>query len=238
MEDLNFINNNPGAVRYGNFINYYQFHPPENRISLLPKDIWNTHSIQKKSCTLLDVGCNAGDLTTALYNFFTSVIKMPECNILGIDIDPTLIKRACEKNSIENCSFICCDIMNENSQENILMNYLNPENSTRFDMVFCFSITMWIHLNHGDNGLKTFLKKVSDLADILVIEPQPWKCYKSAVKRLRSTNSECTKFKELKIRQNIECEIEAFILEHCGLEKITESVRTEWDRKLLFFRRK
>ena len=26
----------PGAARHGNFINYYEFHPPEERVGLLP----------------------------------------------------------------------------------------------------------------------------------------------------------------------------------------------------------
>ena len=28
----------PGAARHGNFINYYEFHPPEERLKLLPED--------------------------------------------------------------------------------------------------------------------------------------------------------------------------------------------------------
>lgn len=234
MEDLNFKNSNPGAVQYGNFINYYQFHPRENRISLLPTDIW----IKNNFCTVLDVGCNAGDLTWALHTFLTNTIGITECNILGIDIDPTLIERACEQNEIDSCTFKCFNIMDGNgTHHDIISDYLSLYNSSKFDIVCCFSITMWIHLNHGDDGLKIFLKKVSELSNFLVIEPQPWKCYKTAVKRLKSSDSHFPKYKELKIRQNIEEEIENFILEHCGLVKVKESIRTEWDRKLLFFRR-
>merc|ERR1711971_1168784 len=29
----------PGAARHGNFINYYEFHPPEERLRLLPDDM-------------------------------------------------------------------------------------------------------------------------------------------------------------------------------------------------------
>lgn len=56
MDNLNFRNKNPGAVQYGNFINYYQFHPPEQRISLLPCDIWG----KCDSFVALDIGCNSG----------------------------------------------------------------------------------------------------------------------------------------------------------------------------------
>lgn len=59
MEELNFKSNNPGAVRHGNFINYYQFHPAENRIKVLPtsEDIWNSEG---ETFVCLDIGCNAG----------------------------------------------------------------------------------------------------------------------------------------------------------------------------------
>lgn len=53
---LQFKGANPGAVQYGNFINYYQFHPPDDRVKLLPKNIWITGTV----CIALDIGCNAG----------------------------------------------------------------------------------------------------------------------------------------------------------------------------------
>lgn len=57
MTELNFFGDNPGAVQYGNFINYYQFNAPENRLELLPiKTIWNDN----KDFFGLDVGCNSG----------------------------------------------------------------------------------------------------------------------------------------------------------------------------------
>jgi hypothetical protein len=37
---------------------------------------------------------------------------------------------------------------------------------------------MWIHLNHGDDGLWAFLEQVSSMTDHLIVEPQPWKCYR------------------------------------------------------------
>lgn len=60
MEELNFKCGNPGAVQFGNFINYYQFHPPDNRIAMLPQNIWNFTLQKPNKCYVLDVGCNAG----------------------------------------------------------------------------------------------------------------------------------------------------------------------------------
>lgn len=55
-EDLQFKGGNPGAVQYGNFINYYNFHPPSERINLLPKNVLNI----KDPYEIFDIGCNAG----------------------------------------------------------------------------------------------------------------------------------------------------------------------------------
>lgn len=54
--ELHFKGGNPGAVQYGNFINYYKFHSPYERIKLLDVDKWNV----KKPYVVLDIGCNAG----------------------------------------------------------------------------------------------------------------------------------------------------------------------------------
>lgn len=59
--ELQFKNNNPGAVQYGNFINYYEFNPPSNRITLLPSHIWSaTPNTTEDTFLALDIGCNAG----------------------------------------------------------------------------------------------------------------------------------------------------------------------------------
>ena len=54
---------NPGAARQGNFINYYQFNPPSERLALLfPETILNQIqiSIEDDCLICLDVGCNSG----------------------------------------------------------------------------------------------------------------------------------------------------------------------------------
>lgn len=47
----------PGASKYGNFINYYQFHPPVERLEQLPRGIWTSTD---DTFLALDIGCNAG----------------------------------------------------------------------------------------------------------------------------------------------------------------------------------
>lgn len=58
LSEIDFKGDNPGAVRYGNFINYYQFHPVENRMKSFPTNIWKLG--HEKTCVCLDIGCNAG----------------------------------------------------------------------------------------------------------------------------------------------------------------------------------
>ena len=54
----------PGASRYGSFINYYEFNPPKERLDLLfPKKLLDQIDISSdcdKTLACLDVGCNSG----------------------------------------------------------------------------------------------------------------------------------------------------------------------------------
>lgn len=54
--------NDPGAAPYGNFINYYTFNPPENRLSLIPATLLQDlgYSDGHQTTLILDVGCNSG----------------------------------------------------------------------------------------------------------------------------------------------------------------------------------
>lgn len=175
------------------------------------------------------------DLTVNLYNVLKNTNIHQSCNLLGIDIDPVLIQRAREKNTAESIKFHCLNIMDSPERINLLNKYLQKNNVEKFNVCFCFSITMWIHLNHGDDGLKNFLQTICDISDSIVIEPQPWKCYRTAVKRMKQCNKEFPHFKNLKLRNSIENDIENIIASY-GATKIYESPKTQWGRKLLIFK--
>ncbi|XP_055917416.1 probable RNA methyltransferase CG11342 [Eupeodes corollae] len=236
---MNFRAEDPGAVQFGNFINYYQFHSAEDRIALIPSDVWLTpaepQAYNESPYLVLDVGCNAGDVTQLLLPYLSNHLNR-EVQVLAIDIDPTLIKRAQENNkSPQKIEFSCVDIMHDDLSN--IDTFLKAQNATKFDVVCCFSITMWIHLNHGDQGLQDFLTKCSSIAKLLVIEPQPWKCYRTAVRRMRrSANESFPNFDKLKWTMSIEDDIRQFLENHLDLRMIHETVPTKWMRRIWFYR--
>lgn len=174
-------------------------------------------------------------MTVALKKFVDENLNI-NAKVLAIDIDPTLIKRASEVFIDNSITFKCLDIM-DNLQKEVINMYLEAKFLEQFSITFCFSVTMWIHLNHGDNGLKQFLKYITSISEVLVIEPQPWKCYKTAVKRMKQQNFSFPFFDKCKLN-HVENEIERYILEECGLIKVFESKKTKWERRIFVFKQK
>ncbi|GMF11696.1 unnamed protein product [Phytophthora lilii] len=105
--------------------------------------------------------------------------------VLGVDIDEVLIERAAKKpvqlTEGGAVQFRHVDVMTSKFSKEIAPFLELSKRSTaerKFDLITCFSVTMWIHLNNGDDGLWKFLETVSDMTEHLIIEPQTWKCYR------------------------------------------------------------
>ncbi|KAJ3603256.1 hypothetical protein NHX12_030998 [Muraenolepis orangiensis] len=242
----------PGAAPYGNFINYYTFNPPENRLALLPETLLQDLGYRDghQTVLMLDVGCNSGDLSVALYKHLvlrpekeeSTDDTMTAAHILGFDLDESLIQRAQETNPHPgNISFIPLDITTttSGSHRDPLQDYLQDHGNPRFQVCFCFAVTMWVHLNHGDAALLTFLSRLASMSDHLVLEAQPWKCYRSAARRLRKLGrSDFDHFKGLRIRGDVAQHARDHLEALCGMELIQSFGRTAWDRKVLLFKRK
>ncbi|GAA5902491.1 hypothetical protein JCM8208_006902 [Rhodotorula glutinis] len=78
----------------------------------------------------------------------------------------------------------------------------------RFDVVTLFSITKWLHLHHGDEGmLRLFssLYQFLPVGGVVIIEPQEWDNYKRAVKRNKDLRDV---FKRIELRPPFEREME------------------------------
>ncbi|NXN75396.1 BN3D2 methyltransferase, partial [Himantopus himantopus] len=239
----------PGAAPYGNFPNYSRFHPPEGRVSLLPGGLLQSlFPAAARPLLGLDVGCNSGELSVALYRHLLGLqesegsLNQPaagkELNLLCCDIDPVLIERAQQCSPFPaSISFANLDIMDCSAREPFLSSYLGRFGRSTFDIVFCMSVTMWIHLNHGDSGLMEFLSFLSSLCKYLLIEPQPWKCYRAAARRLRKLGrNDFDHFRSLAINGDMAERITQILTKDCAMELVCCFGSTSWDRSLLLFK--
>jgi SAM-dependent methyltransferase len=185
---------------HGNFRKYYNFHSSESRTSLIPSRFFSqSHAALGggDSYSMLDVGCNDGTLTLALYERAKAELGPSiTVTLVGIDIDSVLIDRANEAaqrcTSPSNVYFLVADIMDEASS---LDAFMRKGICSSFSFVSCFSTTMWVHLHHGDEGLRTLLTKLNSTTNgFLLIEPQNWTSYQTAGKRIRKQRLPCPKY--------------------------------------------
>lgn len=63
------------------------------------------------------------------------------------------------------------------------VNHEIPEDADGYDVVLALSISKWIHLNDGDEGLLRFFRRVHSVlksGGVFVLEPQEWDTYAKA----------------------------------------------------------
>ncbi|CAF3944974.1 unnamed protein product [Rotaria magnacalcarata] len=178
--------------RYGNFQGYYGYRQPnhDQRFQYLEHDWFHNKQV-------LDVGCHTGHVT-----FYVAEHFQPE-QIVGVDIDQQLIQQARHQlwNRIQtaNNSHLNANINNNNNNNNnqnkrypfnlrfqqenfVLDNDVDLANiKAEYDTIVAFSVTKWVHLNFGDEGLKRFFKRLYRTllpGGRLILEPQPWSSYR------------------------------------------------------------
>ncbi|NXM55471.1 BN3D2 methyltransferase, partial [Illadopsis cleaveri] len=234
----------PGAAPYGNFPNYSRFHPPEGRVSLLPRELL----IPPPPLPWLGQSCCSWELSVALYQHLLglqdgdSSPEAPgagrELKLLCCDIDPELIRRAQQSSPFPaSISFASLDIMDPAAREPLLSSYLQSFGRSSFDIGFCMSVTMWIHLNHGDGGLLELLSLLASLCTFLLVEPQPWRCYRAAARRLRRLGRrDFEHFRSLRINGDMAQSVTRILTQQCAMELVCCFGSTAWDRSLLLFR--
>jgi len=188
--------------RFGNFPNYYSFHSVNERLDLLtPELVSSWKSEAKKVFTICDIGCNDGTLTRALHDKISSALNVSaetdggwSVRTLGLELDPNLVERAkaSEVSSPlgSSLTFQVADVTESTKVDCIFNTFFGggggkESETARFDLITCFSTTMWIHVTVGDASFADFLRHLAYSANHLVIEPQPWRCYRQAATRLR-----------------------------------------------------
>ncbi|EGZ28092.1 hypothetical protein PHYSODRAFT_472216 [Phytophthora sojae] len=166
--------------------------------------------------------------------------------VLGVDIDEVLIERAAKKSvqltEGDAVQFRHVDVMTSKFSKEITPFLELATRSTaerKFDLITCFSVTMWIHLNNGDDGLWKFLETVSDMTEHLIIEPQTWKCYRNAHTRLKRMRVEVPRsFKEIKVRTDVVEKIDAFLLAAGRFRFKAQLGKTNWSRNVVLYSRR
>ena len=130
---------------------------------------------------VLDIGCNSGHLTVEL-------AKLEGLNILGIDSDKSLVKKAWNHASLEfsllknNLQYfpLSCPITLGSVQLKLPVKFkcvdiVTDDFKGSFDVVMCLSVTKWIHKSYGDEGISKLFEKVLNLLKtkgIFILEPQ------------------------------------------------------------------
>lgn len=186
------------------------------------------------------------DLSVALYKHVLheeapgSDCSKREVYLLGFDLDQDLILRAQNSNPFpQNIQFIRLDITDDAKSQSVLESYSGRFGCPRFHLCTCFAVTMWVHLNHGDAAFLSLLSRLASLSEYLLLEAQPWKCYRSAARRLRKLGrSDFDHFKTLEIRGDMAAHATEHLEKQCSMELVQSFGNTTWERSLLLFKRR
>uniref|UniRef100_A0A915ELK4 RNA methyltransferase n=1 Tax=Ditylenchus dipsaci TaxID=166011 RepID=A0A915ELK4_9BILA len=212
---------NKDRFRYGNYNRYYGTRIKERfqkdpRLELLPQKWFHQRAV-------LDIGCNVGFLTLCIAKEFA-----PN-RILGIDIDGNLIGTArknirhyCESDT-ELIGKFPASLAGDSNKKAVdltdsddLLDMVKEE----FNVIMALSITKWIHLNWGDEGLKRFFKRAFKHlrpGGRFILEPQDYSTYR---KRSKITPEMNEHYKNIKFKPDNFTEY--LLSKEVGFEKVEE----------------
>lgn len=244
---------------FGNYKNYYGYRisndmDEDPRLKVLKKE-W----FQGKDC--LDIGCNSGVMTI-------HIAKKFGCrSILGVDIDSSLIevarwrlrnfvrtqsqgeKKTGAADGSEEQSLSLSNGSSAAETKELFQvvsfqkeNFVHSRNldENRYDTILCLSVTKWVHLNWGDDGLITLFSKIWRLLNpggIFVMEPQPWKSYE---KNRRVSETTAMNYRNIVLRPE---HFQDILLDKIGfrtVEDLTSSLSGAskgFDRQVLAFQK-
>lgn len=186
---------------YGNYHRYYGYRNGGKDWNSDPRlDLFDGDWFKNKE--ILDIGCNSGHVTCLIAKRFHPKL------IIGVDIDAELIDKAykdvkkyldqdqedfppsfveqfgnlppkisSDRGSFpHNVYFVASNFIDDRMIDGVI-----PE----YDVILALSITKWIHLNWGDDGIKCLFKRCFNLLrdqGSFIIEIQPYESYHKKTK--------------------------------------------------------
>jgi hypothetical protein len=238
---------NQSAHLLGNYHKYYTFHSVQSRTDLL-KDTTLFSSLWE-SCgspdqfVYLDIGCNEGDLTISVAQLIQNELPAHvEVIIVGVDLDHSLTQLANDKltgNTLfQKSRFYGVDFTKPEEVVQFRQTLNDSHGIQNFHLISVFSTTMWIHINGGDDGLLAFLSNSRSFLDndgVLLIEPQPTKCYRSAGKRCRKLGLAMPPYLNAVDKVNVNRTLTRMVIDQVGLCMESYLGTEDWGRPMLLF---
>lgn len=229
---------------FGNYRNYYSYRIDQGldedpRIKVMRKE-W----FEGKNC--LDIGCNSGLITINIAKKFgcekilgvdidsarvedanwnlrkivklselkknTEAEELKDARANGITNSPD--KRTTEISGDSPATHLLDRVSFR--KDNFVQGWSMPGDKV-YDTILCLSVTKWVHLNWGDEGLVTLFSKVWRLlrpGGVFILEPQPWKSY---VSNRQVSEVAATNYKNLEIFPD---RFQEILLDKIGFRKI------------------
>ncbi|PWZ25878.1 putative RNA methyltransferase [Zea mays] len=189
---------------YGNYRNYYGYRIDRNVGEDPRLEAFKKQWFEKKDC--LDIGCNQGLVTIGLAMKFkcqsilgvdidSGLIETAKWNLRRImrqdKVATNNVKAQKSSDSPQSSpEELASELSNGNKHQDLFKivsfrreNFVASMDgcSEQYDTILCLSVTKWIHLNWGDDGLVTLFVKIWRLlrpGGVFIMEPQPWSSYK------------------------------------------------------------
>jgi hypothetical protein len=164
-----------------------------------------------------------------------------------VDIDQALIDLANAKAPQHNTDtasntakviFDCVDFTKADQIDTLRSKLATTYDIQEFHLITVFSTTMWIHINVGDEGLHQFFSAVKTFLapkGVLLVEPQPGRCYTNAAKRCRKLGLLPPPFLHCVDRTKADELITKIIRDQLGLSCLDFIGKEVWGRSIYLF---